>query len=147
MASSTMTVSFTASVRGTPVLARRAQQPNNGKAYPVVAPASAQYSPNSSRGAPSSSASSSSSSASSSSSTNASPEEAPRVEDLAKRAQEAFELLQDIVEIALKTGPSGISRSLFAAQACTELATKILRDPNNPPKPEAVGLHTNIRTY
>lgn len=109
--------------------ARRGKRNNN----PVFAP-SAQYSPSSASGAPSSSSGSSGSSSSNAGAEARPPP--PRAEDLVKRAQEAFELLQEIVEIAVSTGPSGISRSLVAAQACASLGARVLRDPNNPPKPQ-----------
>ena len=91
----------------------------------------AQYTPSSPRG-PSSSGSRTPPPPSSSS-----PQQ-PSVEELTKRAQEALELLQEIVQIAISAGPSGISRTAFAAQACTTLGANILRDPNNPPKPQAL---------
>jgi len=56
--------------------------------------------------------------------------------DVTKRAQEAAELLREIVEIAISTGPSGVSRTFYAAQACSALGTRLLQDPANPPKPE-----------
>ena len=56
--------------------------------------------------------------------------------DVTKRAQEAAELLREIVEIAISTGPSGVSRTFYAAQACSALGTRLLTDPANPPKPE-----------
>jgi hypothetical protein len=55
---------------------------------------------------------------------------------VATRAREAVELVQEIVQIALATGPSGLARTFVAAQACAALGARILQDPDNPPKPE-----------
>ena len=52
------------------------------------------------------------------------------------RAQEAAELIREIVDIAVATGPSGLSRTFYAAQAFSALGTRLLQDPANPPKPE-----------
>ena len=52
------------------------------------------------------------------------------------RAQEAAELIREIVDIAVATGPSGLSRTLYAVQACSALGTRLMQDPANPPKPE-----------
>lgn len=112
--------------------ARRGKRSNN----PAFAP-SAQYSPSSASGALPSSSGSSGSSSSNNAGAEARPPP-PSAEDLAKRAQEAFDLLQEIAEIAVSTGPSGVSRSLVAAQACASLGARVLRDPNNPPKPQAL---------
>lgn len=98
--------------------ARRSRRVAAARGRHVAAP-SAQYSSNS---APASA--------------NAGAREAPTPAELATRAQEAVELLQEIAEIAFATGPSGVSRALVAAQACTTLGARILRDPQNPPKPE-----------
>lgn len=71
-----------------------------------------------------------------SSSPSVEPTQAPAPFEIAERAQEAAELLREIVEIALAAGPSGVSRALLAAQACASLGARVLRDPQNPPKPE-----------
>ena len=56
--------------------------------------------------------------------------------DMTGRAQEAAELIREIVDIAVATGPSGLSRTFYAAQAFSALGTRLLQDPANPPKPE-----------
>ena len=56
--------------------------------------------------------------------------------DMTGRAQEAAELIREIVDIAVATGPSGLSRTFYAAQAFSDLGTRLLQDPTNLPKPE-----------
>ena len=53
-------------------------------------------------------------------------------------AREAVDLSQEIIQIIVSTGPSGISRTFAAAQACSALGARLLRDPGIPPKPEVL---------
>ena len=51
--------------------------------------------------------------------------------------EEVKGLLIDIVTVAVETGPSGVARSLSAAQACASLAATLILSSQNPqPKPE-----------
>ena len=51
--------------------------------------------------------------------------------------EEVNGLLVDILGVAMETGPSGVARSLSAAQACASLAATLIVSSQNPqPKPE-----------
>ena len=55
-------------------------------------------------------------------------------------AREKVDLSQEIIQIIVSSGPSGVSRTFAAAQACSALGARFLRDPGSPPKPEVLSV-------
>lgn len=53
-------------------------------------------------------------------------------------AREKLDLSQEIIQIIVSSGPSGVSRTFAAVQACSALGARFLRDPGSPPKPEVL---------